>query len=224
MDSGQRPALSEAQCVRIVKRIVSKYRDGAMICSGSDFKILLHIFKLHPRFEEKTRGLEVKCFEIVKWGREGFTIYAILADGTRVDWSYKKACKSASATKGGLTREEVLRVFRETVEDQIEEFLRSREFGGKILADDGCLYGRDEVEVHHKGVPFRRLVEEFLALKRMKLEDVRTVDVGIGRDFADPQLRAEWREFHKRRARLAVLPKRKHIEIHSEERRGGRGR
>lgn len=224
MDSGQRPALSEAQCVRIVRRIVSKYRDGGLICNGSDFKILLHIFKLHPRFEEKTKGLEVKCFEIVRRSREGFTIYAILADGTRVDWSYKKACKGVSITEGELAREEALRVFREAVEDQIEEFLRGREFGGRILADNGCLYGRDEVEVHHKGVPFRRLVEEFLALKRMKLEDVRTVDVGIGRDFADPQLKAEWKEFHRRRVRLAVLPKRKHIEIHSEERKEGRGR
>jgi hypothetical protein len=57
-------------------------------------------------------------------------------------------------------------------------------------------------------------VNEFLKIKGLRLEDVKTIDIGIGRDFADPQLKGEWVEFHMRHAKLSIVPKPTHRKIH----------
>ena len=201
-------------CVKIVRDIVYRHRFYEQICSGEDFDKLLYIFKLHPRFAEKTKGLKVKCFVIEpNMLGKGFTLYAILSDGSKVDWSFIKAC---SAINGNdvIKRMDALQAFRLAVEEQIGELIRSRTFGGKILADNGRLYDRSEVEVHHKGKPFIDLVNEFLKLKGLRLEDIKTIDIGIGRDFADPELKKEWIEFHKKHAKLVIIPKKLHRKLH----------
>jgi hypothetical protein len=201
--------------MEIVKNIVSRYRYGEPICDGEDYKILLYVFRFHPRFVEKTRGLNVRCFIIEPnpLGK-GFTLYAILLDGSKVDWSYIKACRVVSAGVGFVKKIEVLQAFRLAVEEHIGGFIRSRMVGGKVLADDGKLYRRDEVEVHHQGKTFNDLVNEFLELKGLRMEDIETVDIGMGRDFADLQLKNEWVEFHKKYSKLVVLPRKAHRGIH----------
>jgi hypothetical protein len=201
--------------MELVKNIVSRHRYGELICNNEDYKMLLYVFRFHPRFIEKIRGLSVRCFTIEPnpMGK-GFTLYAILSDGSKVDWSYIKACRTMSSGIVGIKRVEVLQAFRLAIEDQIGEFIRSRMIGGKVLADDGKLYDRCEVEVHHQGRTFNDLVNEFLKFKGLRLEDVKTVDIGIGRDFADPELKKEWIEFHKKHAKLTIIPKNLHRNIH----------
>jgi hypothetical protein len=201
--------------MELVKSIVSRHRYGEPICNDEDYKMLLYVFRFHPRFVEKTRRLSVRCFTIEPnpIGR-GFTLYAILSDGSKVDWSYIKACRAMSSGIADVKRAEVLQAFRFAVEDQIGELIRSRMINGKVLADDGRLYDRCEVEVHHQGRMFNDLVNKFLKSKGLKLEDVKTIDIGIGRDFADPELKREWVEFHKKHAKLTIIPKNLHRKMH----------
>jgi hypothetical protein len=203
-----------SKCLELVRSIVSRHRYGEMICNGEDHKMLLYVFRFHPRFIEKTKGLNIKCFVIEPnpLGK-GFTLYAILSDGSKVDWSYIKACRSVSAGAGIVKRIDVLQAFRFSVEDQIGEFIKSRMINGMVIADDGKLYDRSEVEVHHQGKTFNDLVNEFLKIKGLRLEDVKTIDIGIGRDFADPKLNKEWIEFHKKHAKLMIIPKQLHRKI-----------
>jgi hypothetical protein len=204
--------------MEIVKNIVSRHRYGELICKNEDYKVLLYVFKFHPRFVEKTRGLNVMCFivEPNPLGK-GFTLYAILPDGSKVDWSYVKACRSVGSGAIDISRVEALQAFRLAIEDQIGEFIRGRMISGMVLADDGNLYDRGEVEVHHNGKAFIDLVSEFLRLKGIRLEDVKTIDIGIGRDFADPKLKSEWIGFHKKHAKLVIVPKQLHRKIHKSE-------
>jgi hypothetical protein len=204
--------------MEIVKNIVARHSYGESVCDGKDYKMLLYVFRHHPRFIEKTRGLNVRCFAIESnpLGK-GFTLYAILSDGSKVDWSYVKACRSIGSGAIDIRRVEALQAFRLAIEDQIGEFIRSRMISGMVLADDGNLYGRGEVEVHHNGKAFIDLVNEFLNIKGLRLEDVKTIDIGIGRDFADPKLRSEWIEFHKKHAKLVIVPKHLHRKIHKSE-------
>jgi hypothetical protein len=197
--------------MEIVKNIVARHSYGESVCDGKDYKMLLYVFRHHPRFIEKTRGLNVRCFAIESnpLGK-GFTLYAILSDGSKVDWSYIKACRSIGSGAIDISRVEALQAFRHAIEDQIGEFIRRRMVDGKVLADDGRLYDRCEVEVHHQGKSFSDLVNEFLRLAGVRLEDVETVDAGIGRDFADPKLKREWVEFHRKHAKLAILPRERH--------------
>lgn len=207
--------MNSSKCMEIVKNIASRYRYGESVCDGEDYKMLLYVFRFHPRFIEKTRGLNVRCFSIESnpLGK-GFTLYAILSDGSKVDWSYVKACRAIGSGAVDIRRVEALQAFRLAVEEQIGEFIMSRMFNGRVLADDGRLYDRCEVEVHHQGKSFSDFVNEFLRLKGIRLEDVKTIDIGIGRDFADPKLKNEWIEFHKRHARLVIVPKQLHRKIH----------
>jgi hypothetical protein len=210
--------MNASKCMEIVKNIVVRHRYGESVCDGEDYKMLLYVFRFHPRFIEKTRGLNVRCFTIEPnpLGK-GFSLYAILSDGSKVDWSYVKACRAASAGAGFVKKIEVLQAFRLAVEEQIEGFIRSRMLGGKVLADDGELYDRDEVEVHHQGKTFIDLVNELLKIKGLRLEDVKTIDIGIGRDFADSKLKSEWIGFHKKHAKLVIVPKQLHRKIHKSE-------
>ncbi|MCC5989967.1 MAG: hypothetical protein LM558_00460 [Thermosphaera sp.] len=208
-------SMSVSVCIELIRSVVSRHRYGELICDNRDYRILLHVFRFNPRFVEKTRGLSVRCFTIEPnpMGK-GFTLYAILSDGSKVDWSYVKACRAMSSGAVDIRRGETLQAFRLAVEEQIRELIKSRMFNGKVLADDGKLYDRCEVEVHHQGKTFNELVNEFLKLKGLRLEDVKTVDIGIGRDLADPELKKEWVEFHRKHTKLAVIPKELHRRIH----------
>jgi hypothetical protein len=203
--------MNSSKCIEIVKNIVSRHRYGESVCDGEDYKMLLYVFRFHPRFIEKTRGLNVRCFaiEFNPLGK-GFTLYAILSDGSKVDWSYIKACRAISSGVANIRIVEALQAFRLAVEDQIGEFIESRMINGMVISNDGKLYDRSEVEVHHQGKSFSDLVNEFLRLEGIRLEDVETVDVGIGRDFADPNLKSKWIEFHMKHAKLAILPRERH--------------
>jgi hypothetical protein len=207
--------MNTSKCLELVRNIVSRHRFGELICEGDDYKMLLYVFRFHPRFIEKTRGLNVKCFTIESnpLGK-GFTLYAILSDGSKVDWSYVKACRAVGSGAVDIRRVEALQAFRLAVEGQIGEFIESRMINSMVIADDGKLYDRSEVEVHHHGKTFNDLVNEFLRLKGLRIEDVKTVDISIGRDFADPNLKKEWIEFHKKHAKLIIIPKQLHRKIH----------
>jgi hypothetical protein len=207
--------MNSSKCMEIVKNIVSRHRFGELICEGGDYKMLLYVFKFHPRFIEKTRGLNIKCFSIEPSPLgKGFILYAILSDGSRADWSYIKACSAMGSGTESIRRIEVFQAFRLAIEDQVGEFIRSKTINGMVLADDGNLYDRDEVEVHHQGKSFNDLVNEFLKLKGLELGGVKTIDIGIGRDFADPQLKSDWVEFHSRYAKLSIVPKSVHRKVH----------
>lgn len=207
--------MSTSACMELIKSVVSRYRYGELICDNRDYRILLHVFRFHPRFVEKTRGLSIRCFTIEPnpMGK-GFTLYAILSDSSKVDWSYVKACRAMGSGAVDIKRAEALQAFRLAVEDQIGELIKSRMFNGKVLADNGELYDRSEVEVHHQGKTFSELVSEFLKLKGLRLEDIKTIDIGIGRDLADPELKKEWVEFHRKHSRLAIIPRDLHRKIH----------
>ncbi len=207
--------MDASDCERLVKSVVSRHRFSEEICSGDDYNTLFYVLRLHPRLVEKTRGLNIKCFVIEPnpLGK-GYTIYAILADGSKVDWSYRKACASINKSKSDIKKLDVYMAFRFAVSEQIEEFIRSRMICGKVLADDGKPCDRGEVDVHHKENTFRELVDEFLKLKGLRLERVEVADIGIGKDLADETLKKGWLEYHKKYAKLAILPRETHRQIH----------
>ena len=108
-----------------------------------------------------------------------------------------------------MLRENVYSAFRRAVDDQVLESIRERSFGTHVVVG-GRLYRREDVDVHHVGKPFSTLVEEFLRSRGLRLEDVAVKDLGVGYDIADPVLREEWREFHRRNAKLTLVPGEKH--------------
>jgi len=181
---------------------------------------LYDLFRHHPRFLEKTRGLAVKGF-LVKDNplrKDSFRVYVVLENGSAVDFSYRKCIEAAfdPAARARIHRLNVIQAFRRAVGDQIVEFKESRRFGRYVMLDDGTLAGYDEVHVHHEP-PFEKLLEEFLKSKGLTLDQVpiKEAEDGISYDLSDEKLKEEWREFHRKRAKLKLVKIQDHYKLHA---------
>ena len=180
---------------------------------------LLKLFKCYDKYREKVGDRKVVGFlkKPNPRNKKSFALYAVLSDGSLADWSYRKAVLSLFGSRNSLRHLRVVDAFRRAVEDQIKEFRDSRRFGKYVVVDGGGLVPIDEVDVHHEP-PFATLVSSFLKHLGLRLDDIpiKPAHDGIGNDIADPKLREAWREYHKRHARLHLLPKEKHREFHKQ--------
>ena len=174
------------------------------------------LFKHHPRFYEKTRGMKVTGFVRRRNPKNlrTWSIHAVLEDGTEVDWSYRKCVYNMF---GNYDRKrDILAAFRKAVENQIIEFKKSRLILGRLVrTDSGKVVSSEKAHVHHEP-PFEELVEEFLKERGFRLEDIpiKEAEDGIQYIIADKKLENEWREFHKKRAKLKLLTKEEHELVH----------
>jgi len=214
----RRVFISKAQALEYFSRKLRAMKGRGVFCDDE----LYELFKYHPRFAEKTRGLEVKGFVVKENSlrRSSFTVYAVLEDGSEVDFSYRKCIENAfnPAARERIRRLNVVQAFRRAVEDQIIEFKESRRFGRYVILDNGVPARDDEVHVHHEP-PFEDLLEEFLRIKGLTLDQVqiREAEDGIGYDLADDKLKEEWREFHRKKARLRLMKIREHYRLHASK-------
>jgi len=174
---------------------------------------LLWLFKHHPRFAEKTRGLNVISFVKHKNPRNPrtYALYAVLEDGSEVDWSYRKVIDYIFSGEKMYKIMNIYQAFRRAIEDQIIIFKERRRLGSLYLTDDGEWLLGSEVEVHHDP-SFKELVIQFLEQENLELWDVPLKEGkdGISYDIADPQLRERWREFHREKAELKLLSRETH--------------
>ncbi|QOR94669.1 hypothetical protein IMZ38_01665 [Thermosphaera chiliense] len=109
-----------SDCIMMVKRVLGNHREGELIRD----KFLFTLFSRYSKFHEKTRGKRVVGFEksrsLHRRVRGGHTLYAVLEDGSRVDWSYRKACEEYASLGSSKSRiNDVIRAFREEVEPDI---------------------------------------------------------------------------------------------------------
>ena len=168
---------------------------------------LLWLFRQHPRFHEKTRGLRVVGF-VKRRALGGYALYAVLEDGSEVDWSWRRAL----GLKG--RREDVIQAFRAAVSGDVLAARDRRRLGPLLIAEDGSLLPPGEAHVHHEE-EFSRILREFLAREGLRLEDVEVVDSGLGYRLKDGDLEERWRRFHAERARLSLLSREQHRQLHS---------
>jgi len=178
------------------------------------------LFKHHPLFHEKTRGLRVKGFIVEDSSKPSyFTVYAVLENDEKVDFSYRKCVEVAfdpSAWRQ-IQRRNRINAFRRAVEDQVYSFRDSRRLGEWLILDDHTLAKPDEAHAHHE-TPFMKILEEFLKEKGLTLEqvEIREADDGKGYELADEKLREEWREFHREKTKLRLLRIEEHYKQHKQ--------
>jgi hypothetical protein len=77
---------------------------------------------------------------------------------------------------------------------------------------------KDGMSIHHEGKLFYELVGEFLALKGLKIEEV---ELGCTRhsfkDNKDQKLRDEWIDYHRKNAKITIMPIEEHEQLHVDE-------
>ena len=182
---------------------------------GEELKKLVEEYS---KCKDKIRGRRIKGFVIEESKRFGcvshkpLVVYIVFEDGSKTDFSIPKACEALFGKCEEIKKRDVLAAFRTAVDDQIKEFvaLNTVDKERKLVKTyDGKILPRNQVDVHH-ATPFQRLVEEFLKLKNLRWEDVPLKDIGEGYDIADQKLREEWREFHKKHAKLVIVERKTH--------------
>jgi len=147
---------------------------------------------------------------------DGYTMYAVLDDGCEVNWSISKACRAMNpnATTRDLRREDAIDAMRFAVKDQVLEKRINRSVGRMIVTDDLDVVEGKEVDAHHAGEEFRELVDDFLAERRIGLEDIRVVSIAGRPEIADEELRDAWRRFHAEHAHISLIPRDDHVREH----------
>jgi hypothetical protein len=167
------------------------------------------IFQRHCRYSkrlyEKVGKHKVIGFII----KDVLSLCAVLDNGEFIcNWSYEYAC---TETRYEKIPRDIYMAFRRAIRDQLEEF-KSKHARGGFVEINGKLYPRDKVDVHHDVISLEDLIKIFLESKKLKVEDLEKLT-----NSKIKALLAEWREFHRRNARLVLLPRDMHGKIHANK-------
>jgi len=195
-----------------VRRVVERLPFDTLIDgSHPSFPVLMYLFRFRDKDGEKSKGRKVKAFVKRRSGR-GYVLYAVFEDGSEVDWSWQKALGMRDR------RSDVLNAFRYEVMQSVYAVRDGHTLGGLVVTDSGAATERGDVHVHHEGEEFSRILDEFLRMKGLRLEDIELEDIGRGYRLRDRGLAEEWRRFHDARARLMVVSREEHVNLHRGER------
>lgn len=154
---------------------------------------LYDLLKMHPDFLDKN-GCGVSYFTIQQINSNARCFFAHRADGTCVEFSYKKCLLSKKEDVTYDDKAKAVEALRIAIRQQINDF-------------------KNSLEIHHYGKPFSEIAEEFMRLYKV---EIRPCIIG-GAEMADDGIKALWQEFHKANAQLIALTKEQHNELHTQE-------
>lgn len=171
-------------------------------------RFLLGLVKRHPDYRE-IEGCGLFGFEVRRNTWNGITskgFWAVRQDGTATDFSYRE-CLSPKTP-----RTRILAAFRGEVQYQIYRFKSDTWSRGYRCPITGEAFDFDDSDVDHEPPLFGDLVQRFLSLSGLALEDVlvRNGSGEIGASILDRSLAQSWRDFHKANARLSLLSREGH--------------
>jgi hypothetical protein len=180
-----------------LQKILYAYRPGQRVTEEHGL-FLADVLFLHPEFEDKA-GCGVTHFTVEQnEGSVGFWLHR--PDGTKTDWSFYSCLDPPTA------EDDALKGFRSAVRSQIEDFKTEINYAAPCPITNRPLL-EDDVHIDHQ-VPFRKLVEDFLATRGLALRDVTVVPTIDGQTttvLADAALRDAWRTYHQTHAVLRAV-------------------
>lgn len=171
--------------------------------TGQLSEFLCGVLQFHRRWPQKV-GCGIRHLEIRRNRGKALGIWIVRMDGTEADISWVKVLSRPSA------RQDVLAAARDEIRYQSDRVLC--DFfaeSGRFCPVLGHEITQDDVHVHHAGVPFHKIVTNWLAREGLDYGDVITTDCEDGQysRFADPDLAGRWRQYHQYHANLQVVSK-----------------
>lgn len=202
---------SQTKAKAFFREIRDRYEDGERV-SDEDSRYLHDLIAIHPEAETKI-GCGISHFSVGTETRfrrtRHFMIYR--TDGTSTDVSFK------SPIEGRNPRRDRLEALRRAIEDQILEFRRKAfDSEERILCPlRGVPITPKSYHIDHEPpVIFVRLVDQWLELQAMELEDLEITpptDNQIVTEMTNEVQISSWRNFHKERAKLRLLSPRANL-------------
>jgi len=106
------------------------------------------------------------------------------------------------------------KAFRDEIANDVAEFKRSAFTNGLVVCSVTRAPVRTEEAIVHHDPRFSVLRDSFLSKNNLKLEQIRIKHVGGFYLFEDEPLRLAWRAWHTAHARLSIVSRAGHEEIH----------
>jgi uncharacterized protein DUF3223 len=198
---------SKTAAKNFVRSIVESYLDHEKISDFEHDAFLRDLIQLHPDAVEKI-GTGIDHFTIKRDDKTGKTRHFLITriDGSFADFSWH------CCIDGRNWRSEAIQTLRDAVADDIIAFRNAKfDLGDVRCAVRGELLSMETADIDHTPpLTFMRLVEEWLSLRGIRLEDIRlgpSRDLQVVYEFADQELGDSWRAFHRDKAVLRIVSK-----------------
>ena len=169
---------------------------------GMDEEMALWLIDRHPRRGDKVgAGIkEIKIERPQKWGK-GCCLFIYRIDGSRIDFSYRKALAGREPGKLEYFR----MACRTAVEIDIIKFKKEALASDPICRYRGVRLWQDNSHVDHvKPRTFNWLVDNFLCQTGLNLDDVEIVG-DVKRQFRDKRIALCFLDYHRDMACLELV-------------------
>ncbi|NDV80801.1 DUF3223 domain-containing protein [Bacteroides sp. 51] len=144
-----------------LKEKCKKIRDSydRVVTSVDDFQFLMSIFKYHPEWAQKTKGLNVKRIEVgVSEEFRTPCFYIIREDDTKTDVSFI-TCINGKPTP----KQEISKACRNAIDPIIFKYRRNLSFPMTCPITNDVLYSFEEVHIDHHNPTFDNLIKVWIA-------------------------------------------------------------
>ncbi len=164
---------------------------------GQDARFLKAFFRWHPNPDKRAHKIVEIIVGSSAVGSRCFLL--VRHDGSVTDASYKKPLQVLA--NAPVHKISLAQAMRAAVQPQINEF-RAAHPAPELAYSDAYVVD------HEYPRAFKRLVEVFLSEQGFEFDDIELVskDFQAGSELPEP-LRSRWCEFHRKHARLRLLPR-----------------
>jgi len=200
---------SQKQCVDYTRTLMGNLTVGQKICPAHpDYPFVNALARRHPEFAIKKgsginyyfysspSGYHTPCFHIRR------------TDGTSIDFSYLTCIRGESNNARSIK----LAVLREIIfEDKTKlksiRFIQSADCWGEITCPvQNWNVSFEKTHADHAEKSFKYLVESFLKLEGLTLEELKIFEDSKGKSLlSDAQLEIRWLCYHRKEARITLV-------------------
>jgi hypothetical protein len=191
--------------------ILSKY-DFGEILEGSDFDDVVELLQLHPKVEEKI-GVGIKSVRITRLRYDTKCFEVIRTDNTFALFSYRKIIQAPMGDVQKFSEACRLAIQDDLRNVKLAYFKEKSKNGHAKCQETGELFDWEGLSVDHRQPnTFSIIVDRFIELNEIVLSSVEYNEIlGGPNALADPKLATLFREYHRKRANLRVVSKKRNL-------------
>lgn len=210
------------RCRMILDKYLGPHCAAEQQMEEEDAAFFVELVRLRDKYRISSGVYVSSVLRSSRLGHIGRHVVFVYSDGTRDMISWKKLCGGPPSSKQRVTN-----AMRESVRAQMISAWGSHFRGASIakctktgaIVTAGEEWHGEPASIHHDGVPFAQIRDEWLSENGLSFEDVPLKDLfdGGGHEVAPGDLADSWKSFHASRANLIVVSAEWHKLHHGEK-------
>lgn len=198
--------MTKEQIKERCRRILNS--DQRVVASVEDFNFLIGVFKEHPYWDKKTKGLKIVRIEIgkAKGSHPTKCFYIVRENGEKTDISYIWCIN-----KDNLKKKDVIQACRTAVDERIRTFKANLKFPLICPIDGVKLMSLSDVDIDHYDLTFDELVNLWIdkhggvEVLWKYVNEIKDCDTDTC--FTSPELNKDFVDFHDAHTHLRAISK-----------------